>query len=75
MDQIELYDLSSESFTYYGQTPIRDHHLLRVVRIRAEDPHVCQIRHVRVPREFMEDKQVLEELERFVPSLVLLDRD
>lgn len=76
MDQIEL------SFNMHGYaTPflsdyrqVREY-LLQVVRIRAEDPHVRRIGHVLVPRALMTDKQLQEELEQLVPSLVLIDEN
>lgn len=75
MDQIELSHIQVDSFRLgVDVQQIRDR-LLRVVRIRADDPHVHRIGHVRVPRALIEDKQLRKELVRLVPSLVLFDKD
>ena len=76
MDQIELSHIQVDSFRLVLGVDVRQvrDRLLRVVRMRADDPHVRRIGHVRVPRAFI-DKQLLKELEGLVPSLVLFDKE
>ena len=45
--------------------------LLGGVRMRYDDPVVCKISHLRVPRELVSHRQFQDELERYVSSLVL----
>lgn len=73
MDQIQLSQMpihrNHPLFCWFRQIQDR---LLQIVRIRAEDPRVRRIGHVRVQRGLMSNnKQLKEELERLVPSLVL----
>lgn len=73
MDQIELSHIEVDSFRLGFDVRQILGRLLRVVRMRAEDPHVRRIGHVRVPRALMKEKQLRGELEGLVPSLVLFD--
>ena len=65
-----LYDY----FTGYDRLQVR-HRLLESVRMRYEDPTVCSVGHLRIPKDivtiFGTDKQFQRELEQYVPSLVL----
>ena len=69
MDQMELH-YSSRSSTGDGDPVLQ---LLESIRMRYEDPAVCRVGYLCLPWSLVNNKpvQVQDELERYVPSLVL----
>ena len=68
MDRMELRDAQDLTENHILLLQIR---LLQTVRIRFEDPTTRRIGHLCIPRNIVTNSQFQEELERYVPSLVL----
>lgn len=83
MVQLELpYILTHKSFDSCNGESLHDDGLLdvsaeecilQIVCLRAINPNVCGIGHLRIPRMIVTNPQFREELERYIPSLVLID--
>lgn len=75
--QLELPDavcIEGSSLDELATRVFIEDNLLQVVRIRAEDPNVCRIGHLRLPRAAVPDPEFQEALMQYVPSLVLFER-
>lgn len=68
MNQMELSDTQDSTEDDISLIQTR---LLQIVRTRFEDHTTRQIGHLCIPRNIVTNKQFQEELERYVPSLVL----
>lgn len=55
-----------------GDNPQLQNDLLQILRIRSQDPAVPRISVLRIDRSLVKNLQFKEELERCVPSLVLI---
>lgn len=64
MEQIEVSHIDASKDRIESDIlPLQDD-LLQVLRIRAYDPNVRRISHLRLPRAVMTDPEIQEELER-----------
>lgn len=68
MEQITLFANKDSSEDRIQQARA---HLIRAVCIRATDIGVCSIKHMRMPKWLVTDEAFQEELERYIPTLVL----
>lgn len=64
MNELQLVDIDDSS----------QNDILQIVRMRFEDPAVHRVGHLRIPKKVVTTAKFQEELEKYVPSLVLFSR-
>lgn len=69
MEQVELRDMSYSSEGSIRQLQDR---IRQTIRKRVDNPTAHRIGHLRLPKTMAADPDFQEELERYIPSLVLL---
>lgn len=65
LEQLGLHDIFDDDV---WQT---QNHLLQTLRMRADDPDTRRIGYLRIDSDLVKDSRFQDELERYVPSLVV----